>query len=208
VNALRILIVAGDPLARAALAALLAGQPGLQVAGQVSGEDLTPDTLEAFSPDAVLWDLGWSSTDSLDRLAELPSNGPPVVALLSPSVHPAEAWAAGVGGLLSRETSGPGLQAALLATAQGLTVFAPEAIAALAPSSEQLSAQPVGELTPREMQVLHLLAEGLPNKSIAARLGISEHTVKFHVNSVMGKLGAQSRTDAVMRATRSGLIIL
>jgi DNA-binding NarL/FixJ family response regulator len=56
--------------------------------------------------------------------------------------------------------------------------------------------------------VLQLLAEGLPNKVIAARLDISEHTVKFHINSIMGKLGAQSRTDAVMRATRSGLILL
>ncbi len=64
------------------------------------------------------------------------------------------------------------------------------------------------ELTPRETQVLQLLAEGLPNKVIASQLEISEHTVKFHINSIMGKLGAQSRTDAVMRATRSGLILL
>jgi DNA-binding NarL/FixJ family response regulator len=63
-------------------------------------------------------------------------------------------------------------------------------------------------LTPREREVLQLLAEGLPNKTIASRLNISEHTVKFHVNAIMTKLGAQSRTDAVMRATRSGLILL
>jgi DNA-binding NarL/FixJ family response regulator len=56
--------------------------------------------------------------------------------------------------------------------------------------------------------VLQFLAEGLPNKTIAQRLGISEHTVKFHVNAIMGKLGAQSRTDAVVRATRLGLVIL
>jgi DNA-binding NarL/FixJ family response regulator len=58
------------------------------------------------------------------------------------------------------------------------------------------------------VEVLQLLSEGLPNKAIASQLGISEHTVKFHVNAIMGKLGAQSRTDAVIRATRSGLIIL
>ena len=64
------------------------------------------------------------------------------------------------------------------------------------------------EFTPRELEVLRLLAEGLPNKTIASRLGISEHTVKFHINSIMGKLGAQSRTEAVTRAARLGLVPL
>ena len=63
-------------------------------------------------------------------------------------------------------------------------------------------------LTPREIQVLELLAEGLPNKTIAARLGISDQTVKFHVSSISGKLGAANRTDAVRRAVRRGLITL
>ena len=61
-------------------------------------------------------------------------------------------------------------------------------------------------LTPREVQVLELLAEGLPNKAIAERLGISDQTVKFHVSSISGKLGARNRTDAVRRAVRRGLI--
>jgi DNA-binding CsgD family transcriptional regulator len=63
-------------------------------------------------------------------------------------------------------------------------------------------------LTPREIQVLELLAEGLPNKAIARRLGISDQTVKFHVSSISGKLGAKNRTDAVRRAVRRGLITL
>jgi DNA-binding NarL/FixJ family response regulator len=63
-------------------------------------------------------------------------------------------------------------------------------------------------LTPREVQVLELLAEGLPNKAIAGRLGISDQTVKFHVSSISGKLGAKNRTDAVRRAVRRGLITL
>jgi DNA-binding NarL/FixJ family response regulator len=66
----------------------------------------------------------------------------------------------------------------------------------------------VEELTPRETEVLQLLADGLTNKAIAQRLGISDHTVKFHVNAVLGKLGAQSRTEAVVRATRLGLLHL
>jgi DNA-binding NarL/FixJ family response regulator len=64
------------------------------------------------------------------------------------------------------------------------------------------------ELTPRETEVLQLLAEGLTNKAIADRLGISRHTVKFHVNAILTKLNAQSRTEAVVRATRSGLLAL
>ena len=63
-------------------------------------------------------------------------------------------------------------------------------------------------LTAREVQVLELLAEGLPNKAIAERLGISDQTVKFHVSSISGKLGARNRTDAVRRAVRRGLITL
>jgi DNA-binding NarL/FixJ family response regulator len=67
---------------------------------------------------------------------------------------------------------------------------------------------PVEPLTGRETQVLELLAEGLPNKAIAVELGISDQTVKFHVSSIAGKLGASNRTDAVRRAVRRGLIAL
>ena len=63
-------------------------------------------------------------------------------------------------------------------------------------------------LTPRELEVLQLLAEGLSNKLIAARLGISEHTAKFHVNAILGKLGAQTRAEAVAQAARLGLLLL
>ena len=69
-------------------------------------------------------------------------------------------------------------------------------------------AGPVEPLTPRELGVLRLLGEGLPNKAVAARLEVSENTVKFHVNAIFGKLGVQSRTEAVVRATRLGLIPL
>jgi DNA-binding NarL/FixJ family response regulator len=78
----------------------------------------------------------------------------------------------------------------------------------VAPPNGRQPDVPVEPLTPRELQVLELLAEGLPNKAIAARLAISDQTVKFHVSSICGKLGAANRTAAVRRAVRRGLITL
>jgi len=141
-------------------------------------------------------------------MAELSNTTPPVVALLSAPTLAAEVWAAGPRGLLPRDTVAAGLNAALAAVAQGLVVIDGDLSAALLPSGEQAPATAMGDLTPREQEVLQLLAEGLPNKVIASQLNISEHTVKFHVNAIMGKLGAQSRTEAVTRATRAGLILL
>jgi DNA-binding NarL/FixJ family response regulator len=86
--------------------------------------------------------------------------------------------------------------------------FTESVLAREAPEAPNVAA-PSGEgLTARELEVLALVAEGLPNKLIAHRLGISDHTVKFHVNAVLAKLGAQSRTEAVVRAARRGMLVL
>lgn len=228
----RVLIVADDPLARSGLAALLAGQPECAVVGQVDRASDLDDQLAVYRPDVLLWDLGWDPSagpsaslragpsDSVRagpsdlaevELADLSDVGDsqlPVVALVPDDTHAAGVWTAGVRGLLLRDAGTEALVAALLAVAQGLVVLDPGLAAAVLPSRDEPSESLVEELTPRELEVLQLLAEGLPNKTIAVRLGISEHTVKFHVNAVLGKLGAQSRTDAVVRATRLGLIIL
>jgi len=206
VNDLRVLIVADDSLARAGLATLLAGQPGCAVVGQVAGDVDLLATVETYRPDVLVWDLGWEPTLSLERLAGL--RDVPAVALLPDEAHAADAWTAGARGLLPRETGAESLAAALMAVAQGLTALDPALAAALIPPREQAPTPPAEELTPRELQVLRLLAEGLPNKAIAQRLEISEHTVKFHVNAILGKLGVQSRTEAVVHATRLGLILL
>jgi DNA-binding NarL/FixJ family response regulator len=82
-------------------------------------------------------------------------------------------------------------------------------LAAASPSADRDDETPsVESLTPREIEVLDLVAQGLPNKAIAARLGISDQTVKFHLTSISGKLGAINRTDAVRRAVRRGLVSL
>jgi len=208
VTDLRILIVADDHLARTGLATMLAGQPAITVVGQIAGESAQSSILPVYQPDVVVWDLGWEPTLALELSPEILEAGPPVVALLPDAAHAAEAWAAGARGLMLRDASAEDLRVALLAVAQGLVVVGDQLAAALLPAVGQSPAQPPQELTRRELEVLHLLAEGLPNKVIASRLNISDHTVKFHVNAIMGKLGAQSRTEAVTRATRSGLILL
>jgi DNA-binding NarL/FixJ family response regulator len=105
-NPLRVLIIAGDPLARAGLAALLGQQPGLVLAGQTpAGPDL-PAALDAYQPGALVWDLGWDSDAALDALASLPSDAPPALALLPDDSHAVAARAAGARGLLLRDAGG------------------------------------------------------------------------------------------------------
>jgi two-component system, NarL family, nitrate/nitrite response regulator NarL len=208
---LRLLIVADDPLVRAGLAALLADLPACQVIGQVSGPVATADSLTTFEvqPDVIVWDMGWEPADTLPEWRELPW---PVVALLADEGDSAAVWAAGAYGLLPRDIDGEKVLAAAQAAVQRLFVLHPGVTATLLPAAQTEDSPDDAilyeELTPRESQVLQLLAEGLTNKAIAQRLSISEHTVKYHVNALMGKLAAQSRTEAVVRATRLGLILL
>jgi DNA-binding NarL/FixJ family response regulator len=203
---LRVLIVADDPLVRGGLAALLAGRTEFIVAGQMAGTaDLQPG-IAAYSPDVVVWDIGWSAP--LERLADLRDAGVSVVALLSDEAHATDVWIAGARGLLLRSTAADTLAAALTAVARGLVVLDPALGGVMLAARERVSTPPGESLTSRELEVLQYLAEGLPNKAIALKLGISEHTIKFHVNAILGKLGAQSRTEAVVRASRLGLIIL
>ena len=197
-------IFASDPLARAGLAVLVADLPGLNVLGQrgaLDGFDLD----DGLQPDVLLWDLGWEPPVDLPDLSALAA---PVLALIPDGEDARAAWAAGVRGLLRRDCEAVELAAALPALAAGLMVVEPTFVPQLLGQPAGLLAGPDEELTPREQEVLNLLAEGVTNKAISFQLHISEHTVKFHVNAIMNKLGAQSRTEAVVLATRMGLILL
>ncbi len=202
----RVLVVADDPLARAGLAALLAAHEGCVVVGQVApGLDLSGDAA-VYQPDAVLWDLGWDADTG--PLHDLSGDILPVLALLPDDALVADVWSAGAQGMLLRDSDPENVTAALRAVAQGLVVFDPILAPAILPARDREDEPLVEALTPREEEVLQLLAEGLSNKAVALQLGISDHTVKFHVNAILGKLGAQSRTEAVVRATRMGLLVL
>ncbi len=204
---LRIAVVAEDPLARGALSRALTEQ-GSEVRVPASG---TAAELEASRGDAVfdavLWDVGLHATDP--TRVEAPDLGAPVLALVAEETAGELALAAGARGLLFRDAT-PSVQlAALQAVARGLHVFDPGlASVRAAPRSATVAASGPEVLTPREREVLALLAEGLSNKAIADRLAISEHTAKFHVNAVLAKLGVQRRTEAVVRAARLGLVTL
>lgn len=205
---LRVVVVADDHLAGAGLAAMIAGQPGYRLAGQVSTEAYVSTGPEVFGADVAVWDLGWDAAAALERLEASEDTGPPAVALLPDDTAAGTAWAAGARALLLRDVAADRLLGAIVAAAQGLAVIDPALEGAVVPGRGLRLEAAAAELTARELQVLDLIARGLPNKTIALELSISEHTVKFHINSILGKLGAQSRTDAVVRATRMGLITL
>lgn len=207
-NDLHIFIVAENPLARAGLTALLENQPGLQIVGQTAPDADLSATATVYQADVLVWDLGWDMLRALELLAEQHEHLPPIVVLLAEAGGASDALAAGARGLLLQDSAPDALGAAAQAVAAGLVVVVPEALPLALPGASGEALLPPDTLTPRELQVLALMAEGLANKIIAARLGISDHTVKFHVNAVMSKLGAQSRTEAVVRATRLGLIVL
>ena len=113
-------------------------------------------------------------------------------------------------GILTSEINAQSLRIALQAVVNGFAVLSPEASAAIQTVAGSLpeSTDAIEALTAREKEVLQKIANGLANKEIAMRLNISEHTVKFHVNSIMTKLSAGSRTEAVTLGIRQGLIMI
>ena len=205
---LRVLVVAEDSLARAGLTALVSQLPGCLVAGQTGGDVDLRGEVELYGPDIAIWDLGLGPSWPVEGLAGLQDLGTPVVAIVPTEDAAGAVWAHGVRGILPRHAESATLTAALNAVAQGLAVVDARLAESLVSAREGLPSPLAENLTQRELQVLQVLAEGLPNKSIASELGISEHTVRFHVNSILGKLGAQSRTQAVSLAARLGLIRL
>jgi DNA-binding NarL/FixJ family response regulator len=200
VDPVRVLLVGDDPLAREALAARLATRADVAVVGEARTEEAGAGAT-ALAPAAILWDLG--AAGGADLLAE--HGATPVVALAAGDADAADALRAGARAVLFRGAAADVVAAALVAAARGLAVL--EAALAdgwLRPPEDA----PAGGLTGREREVLSHLAEGLSNKAIAARLGISEHTAKFHVNAILAKLGAESRAAAIVKAARLGLVAL
>lgn len=199
---IRLLIAAPSPVVRAGLEALAASAPGLELVG--SFPDLSG--VEELRPDVVL------AAVSQDEIAPPDDGSPPAYVLLGSGSPPGwsdDALRLGVRAVLPVDASPAAILAAIEAAATGLVVIEPRELEALLSASlpAPLSSEPPA-LTPRELEVLSLMAEGAANKTIAWKLNISEHTVKFHVASILTKLNAASRTEAVTTGIRTGLILL
>jgi len=170
--------------------------------------------LRQIQPEVVLVDLPETDPQFLSAIRSLPPHSAAILVLIDePDPHwTATLLRAGVRAILPRESSPQEVAAAIHSAHLGLLTLEPELAGDLANQvhgeDNDSVPQPVGELTAREIEVLRLLAEGVANKEIAERLGISDHTVKFHISSIFGKLGASSRTEAVTLGIRLGLIVI
>jgi len=214
-----VFIVAASPLARAGLENLLVARQ-IEVAGSVRALADLDGRLDDAPTDAIVIDSAGERFESF--LDAIIASGVPsdfiVVLLVEPASLGASSAALGAGirAVLPNDVSPDQLVAALQAATSGLLVMHPAQVPltvnvngfASAPGRSQGLDELAEALTPHESEVLQMLASGLPNKEIAAKLAISEHTVKFHVASIMGKLGAASRTEAVALGIRRGLVLL
>jgi DNA-binding NarL/FixJ family response regulator len=191
--------MAGSNGAAADLAALLAEDERLEVVGAFAASAVPASFISESRPDVIL----------LSGIApsEIRAGDVPIVLLTAERL---ESWdfRGSVKARLPAQATPAEAFAALIAVAQGLMVLTP----AQAESMLNISAIPqsadgqIEALTPRELQVLRIMAQGLANKEIAEQLGISDHTAKFHVASILGKLGAATRAEAVALGIRKGLI--
>lgn len=194
----RVAVLTDDAMMRAGIQRLLEQAPEVEVVAEANAQ-------------VILWDPGPDRERVLARLPEIRRHTVPVVVVVVDASHVAPALAAGARGVVGRDSVGPEWGAALAAVERGLTVIETPLAPGLYANSTVPRTPPRSggsSLTERERQVVTLLAEGLSNKLIADRLGISDHTAKFHVNGVMAKLAAGTRTEAVVEAVRRGLVTL
>jgi two-component system, NarL family, response regulator YdfI len=214
----RLLIASNSPVSRAGLEAVISSDPSLTLSGRsLTLRELSSDFTEEISADVLVVQLDRQESgfvDELRRLRRGPHESPrPAVVILAHADVPAglaEVLRLGVGAVLPHEATASEIIAAIQASAAGLVAIHPLFIDLLpdVPAAPPAARAPKPALTPREIEVLNLMAQGLGNKEIAWRLGISEHTVKFHIGSIFNKLDASGRTEAVTLGIRAGLVML
>jgi NarL family two-component system response regulator YdfI len=216
---IKLIIAVSSPMVRAGLEALIRSDGRFDIAGIISNPQDLVAAIENVQPDVVLLEMD----EDGDLTGLLPGVEPEVgetrdgQAFLLLVDHPEDDWViealrSGARGVLPSTATPAQIAAAIDSVASGLVVTPVDLINSILPEQRLTEASetgPRGEaLTGREIEVLGMLAEGLANKTIAYRLGISEHTVKFHISSIFGKLSAGSRTEAVTIGIRRGLIML
>jgi DNA-binding NarL/FixJ family response regulator len=202
---------------------MLCHGPAIHIAGALSAIAGVKAHVELWHPDVVVIDFDLNTQKLEPLMAALEDFSGVAVVLLAD--HPQPSWIAralrsGVAAILQRDSSPEQITAAVRAAVEELTVLGSETAGALLEPGRIMRDSPedgddlegiepvVEELTRRELEVLQMVAGGLGNREIGAQLGVSEHTIKFHISSILGKLGASSRTEAVTQGIKRGLILL
>jgi len=207
---IRLLIAAPSAIVRAGLESVGAQASGIEVVG-ASGLAGLSAAIDRHQPDVVLVAVEAHYDEPPEDLVALAArDGGPAIVVLAPDLQSSwtgDALRAGIRAVLPGDLGPREILAAVEAAAAGLAVLHPQDIPALV-AERPLPAAQTQRLTPREIQVLGMLAEGHGNKTIAWKLGISEHTAKFHVASILSKLNAGTRTEAVTLGIRRGLILI
>jgi DNA-binding NarL/FixJ family response regulator len=210
----RVLLVDDERLVRAGFRMFLKAEPGIEVAGEAADGVEAIDAAARLRPDVVLMDIRMPRLDGLEASRRILSGRePPRVVVLTTfdlDEYVYEALRAGASGFLLKDAPEDQLVAAIRVAADGGSLFAPTATRRLIEEFTR-KARPTGfpgveELTPRELEVLRLVARGLSNRELARELVVSEHTVKTHVARILSKLDLRDRVQAVVVAYESGLI--
>jgi DNA-binding NarL/FixJ family response regulator len=212
-----VMVHAENTITQAGLESILRSHSDFSVVGSSSNAVSLLKQVEELQPNVVLLEWLGEENESVWGILQALSTGlsSPAIVVLTDAED--EAWAIdalklGVRAILPRKAAIDEITAAVVAAGVGLVVLHPDLMEDLLPPNEAptsaLPTSPMQALTPREIEVLGMLALGLGNKTIAKQLGISEHTVKFHVSSIFSKLNASSRTEAVTLGARLGLIML
>ncbi len=214
---IRILVVDDHPIVRDGLLAVLGTQPDLQVAGEACDGVEALRRVDELHPDVMLLDLEMPGLDGVGVLHRLRAGGTnlPVIVFTAFDTDEriVEAVRAGARGYLLKGAPRAELFAAIRIVHAGGSLLQPLIASKLIQHMTQPQGgghssghQPVEPLTPRELEVLQLLAAGQTNRQIADSLVVTERTVKFHVSSILAKLGAGNRTEAVALANQRGLV--
>ena len=214
------LVVADDhEVVRAGFAALLDTQPDFTVLGTASDGGEAVRVCRDLKPDVVLMDVRMPSLDGIEatrQLAGTGASGPRILILTTFDLdeYVFDALRAGASGFLLKDVTADRLFDAVRVVAAGEALLAPAVtrrliseFTRLRPAKDAAPAAALGALTPRETEVLRLVAEGLSNPEVAKRLVVTEETVKTHVSRILAKLGLRDRTQAVVAAYESGLVV-
>ena len=207
---IKVLIVDDHSMVRQGLTDLLTSAEGIEVVGAIADGDQALTAVTELEPDIVLMDLSMPGMDGIDAtravVAEYPSVRVIMLTSFSESSRILASLEAGAVGYVLKDAEPPEIIKALRDAAEGGVPLSPKAARALLPGNRPRGEAGADALTTREREVLALVAIGLPNKSIARRLTISEKTVKAHLTRVFTVLGVSDRTSAALWAQRHGLV--